>query len=113
MIVSVEWRNGFYHNLLSVNSSKTCYSLFNCKNASVNHDVNIKLNNSSIVKINSCVYLGIHIDDRLKWNIHVDSIYNGLVKYTSIFFKLRFILPSDVLKNMYFSLVHSRLLYGI
>ena len=80
---------------------------------SVNHDINIKLNNSSIVKINSCVYLGIHIDDRLKWNIHVDSIYNGLVKYTSIFFKLRFILPSDVLKNMYFSLVHSRLLYGI
>ena len=103
----------FLSNLLSVNSSKTCYSLFNCKKASVNHDINIKLNNSSIVKINSCVYLGIHIDDRLKWYIHVDSIYNGLGKYTSIFFKLGFILLSDVLKNMYFSIVHSRLLYGI
>jgi len=71
------------------------------------------LNNAPISRVTNCVYLGINIDEKLKWNIHINSVYNTLIKYTSIFYKLRFILPPCVLKNLYFALVHSRLLYGI
>jgi len=43
----------------------------------------------TVEKVNSCKYLGIIIDDGLKWNLHIENIYKQLMKYISIFYKLR------------------------
>ena len=34
-------------------------------------------------------YLGVVIEEDRKWTKHIDSVCNKLVKYTSIFYKLR------------------------
>jgi len=103
----------FSCNKLSVNIDKTCYTLFNYKKDVLTDNLNILLLGTPIVRVKDCKYLGIIIDERLKWDTHIDAIYNNLIKFTSIFAKLRVILPAGVLKKLYFALVHSRLLSGI
>ena len=58
-------------------------------------------------------HLGITIDCSLKWCDHISYIYNKLVKFTSIFYKIRSKLTPDVLRMIYFAFVHPLLLYGI
>ena len=53
------------------------------------------------------------IDSDLKWQDHIDYIYNKLIKFTSIFYKRRTKLPEEVLRMIYFAFVHSHLSYGI
>ena len=42
-----------------------------------------------ILRVNSCRYLGVIIDCELKWKEHIEYIYKELIKYNSIFYKLR------------------------
>ena len=53
------------------------------------------------------------IDEKLLWDEHVQYVINKLIKYSSIFYKLRTIVPLQVLKTLYFALVHPHLLYGV
>ena len=86
----------FSCNKLSVNIDKTCYTLFNYKKDVLTDNLNILLLGTPIVRVKDCKYLGIIIDERLKWDTHIDAIYNNLIKFTSIFAKLRVILPAGV-----------------
>jgi len=52
--------------------------------------------------------------NHLNWNEHIDYTYiKKLIKFTSIFYKLRNRLPSQLTKMLYFAFVHSQLSYGI
>jgi hypothetical protein len=103
----------FRCNKLSVNIGKTCFTVFNHKSAVANDQLHVMLYGSEIVQVKDCKYLGITIDDCLKWNVHIDALYKNLIKYTSIFYKLRSVLPANILKNLYYALVHSRIVLGI
>jgi len=46
-------------------------------------------------------------------NKHIDYVYNKLIKYVSIFYKIRTKLRSNILRMIYFAFVHSHLLYGV
>lgn len=102
--------NWFVANKLTVNVDKTCYMVFPRSNTS---DINLFLNGLLIKKVDNCRYLGVIIDDELSWREHIQSVYNKLIKYTSIFYKLRQMLPSKILRDVYFALVHSHLMYAI
>jgi len=54
----------------------------------------------------SVKYLGVWIDDKLNWKIHIDCIYSKLAKFIGIFYKFSHKLPLDCLKMLYFSFVH-------
>jgi len=47
------------------------------------------------------------------WKYHIEYIYNKLLKFVGIFYKLRNKLPSVILQAIYFAVVHPHLLYGI
>jgi len=49
------------------------------------------------------------IDSDLKWQDHTNYVYNKLIKFTSIFYKIRNKLPQEVLKMTYFAFVHTHL----
>ena len=102
----------FTANKLSVNVDKTCYSVFgpNCKKT-VTHT--LQINGQVIQNVKCCKYLGILIDNDLKWKDHIDYVYNKLIKFVSIFYKLRVKLSSSILRMIYFAFVHSHLLYGV
>ena len=104
----------FIANKLSLNADKTCYTAFvpKCKQQS-NISLDLYINNQKITKVTSCKYLGVLIDESLTWEAHIDHIYKKLLKFTSIFYKLRNILPKVCLKNLYFSFIHPHILYGV
>jgi len=45
------------------------------------YDFKIALNGVEIKRVKSCKYLGIIIDDELKFDVHIDYIYNKHIKY--------------------------------
>ena len=102
-----EW---FISNKLSLNLLKTCYMNFFVDSAAKN---NLDVNGQIIEKVGSCKYLGILFDSELKWTLHIESIYKKLIKYCSIFYKLRDKLPIRMLKDIYYAFVHTHILYGI
>ena len=77
------------------------------------NETGLTLNNQEIKKVSNCRYLGVVIDDELKWTDHIEHIYNKLLKYTSIFYKLRVQVPARILLNIYYAFVHPHLLYAI
>ena len=102
----------FTTNGLSLNLSKTCYSIFGTK-LKVTPEFKLYINGKEIQKTDCCKYLGILIDSDTKWQDHIDYVYNKLIKFVSIFYKIRTKLPPDILKMIYFAFIHSHLLYGI
>jgi len=68
----------------------------------------------NIVSIDiSIKYLGIYIDENLKWSIHINHINNTIKKIFYIFKSLRYILNCKLKKLTYIALVQSIISYGI
>jgi len=84
-----EW---FSVNRLSLNLDKTCYSVFGPSHMDVK-GYNLYTNGKIIQNVECCKYLGILIDSDLKWQDHINYLYNKLTKFTSIFYKIRTKLP--------------------
>jgi len=100
----------FVANYLYMNFDKTNVMVFpSAKQA----NISVKLNGTPITKVTNCRYLGLYIDSNLNWTYHIDYIYNKLLKFVGIFYKLRNKLPSVILRAIYFAFVHPHLLYGI
>jgi len=57
--------------------------------------------------------LGVIIDSELKWTHHIDYVYSKIVKFASIFYKLRGKLPSAILKQIYYAFIHPHILFGV
>ena len=100
----------FLANKLSLNTNKTCYMVFP---PDIAHSVHVELNGNDLLCVHNFKYLGVVIDDELKWTDHIMHVYKKLLKFTGIFYKLRDKLPPAVLKNMYYAFVHSHVLYAV
>ena len=68
----------------SLNLSKTCFMIFSPKPVSKQ---SLVVNAQLVELVSNCKYLGIIIDDQLKWVPHIDNIglYNKIIKFSSIF----------------------------
>ena len=58
-------------------------------------------------------YLGLILEENLTWKSHIKELNQKLVKYTGIFSKVRYCLPSTCRKTVYNAFIFSRLNYGI
>ena len=58
-------------------------------------------------------YLGVLIDQNLTWKYHIDSIVTKISKNVGLIAKLRHSVPRPILLNIYKSLVHPYLTYGL
>ena len=54
------------------------------------------------------VFLGVIIDDQLKWSTHIESVEQKLQRLIGILYKIRYKLPSWCLRNIYFAFVYPR-----
>jgi len=69
--------------------------------------------NVEIEEAHTCKYFGVYLDDQLNWKHHIDYIYEKLVKFTGIFYRLRSKISSEWLTNIYYYFAYAHLLYGI
>ena len=96
-------------NQLSLNTSKCSY-LFFTKNKK---KIRLTINNQKINQCDCVKYLGVYLDDRLSWCRHIDYIVTKTSSATRVLYKLRPYIPQSALLAVYYSLVHSHLVYGI
>ena len=76
---------------------------------SLNIRYDLSINSTKLIRVNSTKYLGVFIDEDLTWQNHIHYIINKLVKFRSIFYKLKSIVPSSIFRELYFALVHPTL----
>ncbi len=112
--------NWFKANRLWLNVKKTKYILFGPHNVNIRHnDGLIHLNGENFDQVSnssnekSFKFLGIHIDENLSWKYHIQKISKKISSANYIIKKVKNILPSNSLRNLYTSLVHSHIKYGL
>jgi hypothetical protein len=101
-------------NKLVLNTDKTCYLNFSILNRDKpNSILNISLHGKLIDNKQNTCYLGVLIDENLRWTNHLEALSNKLKKFYCVFHKLRQVLDLNVLRKIYFAIFQSVLQYGI
>ena len=100
-------------NKLSLNTQKTFFMVFHrARLKSVNCN-DLVIDNASITRVYSAKYLGIIIDVKFNWIVHITYIKNKISKAIGIMYKARQYLNKSSLVNLYYSYVYPYLTYCI
>ena len=110
----------FCANKLSLNASKTKYIVLRPKHKKCSFE-NLKLaiNGLPLNRIglncdeSSAKFLGIHIDEHLTWQHHVDHVNRKISRAMFAIRQVKRLFPIGILRNLYFALIQSHLSYGI
>lgn len=116
--------NWFTENKLTVNYTKTYCLTFGCYTDSVPQwrNITIHMGNcdgkncascKTIERTSSVKYLGITIDQHLRWSEHVDNLVRRLRYLTYAFKRLKAVLDIPTLKIIYTAIFLSNWRYGI
>ena len=100
-------------NKLSLNILKTKFMVFHHPNKKLPQNLEIKINNTPIERVQEFCFLGLTINENLTWKSHVNKIANKTSKYNGIINKLKRFLPQHILQTLYYSLIQSQLNYCI
>ena len=100
-------------NHLSLNIDKTNFMVFHAPQTKLVEPIIIRFSEKKI-KRESCVKsLGILSDTNLSWKYHVADRSKKLSRATGMFYKIRHLVPLEILKILYYSLFCSFISYGI
>ena len=99
-------------NKLLVNTSKTNFSIFVPSKNSLTSTGTISMGDE-LARAEEIKYLGVKIDEKLSWSSHVNKVKSEIIKFSSIFAKLRHSVPKQCLLTLYDSLVTSKIGYGL
>ena len=102
----------FRANKLSLNISKTNYILFS-NTEKQNKLPELKLADQVISKVACVKFLGVHIDEKLKWDTHINIVKKRISRSFYAINKAKHVLNRKHLTILYYSLVYSYLTYGI
>ncbi len=102
----------FRANKLSLNTNKTNYLLIS-PNRNYTNDYLVMVGDDKIEKKACCKFLGLMIDDQLRWTDHILYIHSKLSKSLYALNRSKNLVPCKYIKTMYESLFHSYISYGI
>ena len=88
-------------NKLSLNIDKTNYIIFHSPSVSIPSDVVIKIGKKHIKRVKFVKFLGLLVDEHLNWKYHLIELSKKLARACGMFFKIRNLLPFDVLLCLY------------
>ena len=101
------WLNA---NGLTINLKKTHYMVFHRARIKAK-DLNVEMQGNNIDCVTTTKYLGVIIDNKLKWTSHILYIKNKISKTIGLFYKMRQYLERKALINLYYTLVFPYLIY--
>jgi len=88
--------------------------LLSPSSSSVNpEEFNLKIDSYAINRVPNIKFLGVIIDEKLEWSPHIEELKANLRRLVGIFYKISPNTPYNIMKLLYFALVHSKLIYGI
>lgn len=79
----------------------------------VDDTVCVNIRGEPIEKVSYFVYLGLILDTHLSFGRHCEFVASRISSAIGAMYKLKNIIPSEALKNVYFSLIHSHLTYMV
>ena len=100
----------FKANKLTLNLNKSSFILFS---PNTNETMEIKLGDISIPQVQVTKFLGIWIDQDLKWSTHFQKINLKIQNNIILLNRLKNILTTHALKVIYYAQINSHLQYGI
>ena len=100
-------------NKLQINPKKSAFILIPPKLNNLNPEIKLSYGDSTITGLDSIKYLGVSLDKKLDFKIHIENMVSKFSNSIGILSKLRDVLPPSTLHLLYFSLVHPHLLYGL
>jgi hypothetical protein len=89
----------FMAKKLSLSNDKTCYSVFGNKSSYVD-DYVIKIDDTVLKSVKYTKYLGVLMDSELTWKEHIDRLHKKLLKFSGVLYRLRHMLPYEVLNDL-------------
>ena len=94
-------------NKLTLNVSKTEYMIIGSRHnlSKINMDPKIKIGGESISRVKTTKSLGMVIDDKLKWEDHIDSISRKVSSGIGAIKLIKSYVPKDCLNQIYNALV--------
>ena len=98
-------------NKLYLNIGKTKYMIFNIMDNPP--DLALAIGNSLIQRTNVKKFLGMYIDDKLRFGDHTHNICVKMRRSVGVMRRLSIFVPRSVLKQLYYSFIYSRFTYGI
>ena len=99
-------------NRLSLNPVKCKFMVFTNRSYDTSNTI-IRLANNPIERVSSFKYLGITIDDKLKYDDHIKVLCDRISRMCGISYKLKDHFNMSTAKNMYYACVYSVLVYCI
>ena len=99
-------------NGLALNLKKTNYMIFtNQRRINGIDSFDLKICNRSIERKSVARFLGVLIDEKLKWSHHISAIKSKMARYVGIFYKIKSQLPLTSRLNLFQAHVQSHLNY--
>jgi hypothetical protein len=102
----------FKVNSLTINIEKTHYIQFKARNTP-SYVININCNNDLITSVDNIKFLGMHLQDSINWNCHIEHILPKLSSACYIMRNIKQIMPLNTLKTVYYSYFNAILTYGL
>ena len=99
-------------NYLHINLKKSKYIHFRSNRQNTISNT-VYYDNFRLEQVPTIKFLGIIISETLVWNEHIKSVTRKLSKITGSLYKIRRCIPKAMLRNVYYALVNSQLMYGI
>jgi ribonuclease P/MRP protein subunit RPP40 len=107
----------FNMNRLSLNVKKTKYMVMASRqklSQLVLSDAgNVKIANVAIERVKEVSSLGIIIDDTLSWKAQIRNVCNKVARGNGMLSRVKGVIPSYLLRTLYFSFVYPVILYGV
>ena len=99
-------------NRLSLNLNKCNFMIFRKKsNISSPSNCQVRINTVPIKQVSHTKFLGVFLDNSLTWKFHIKEIEKKVSKSIGIISRLKFILPCNILRTLYCSLILPHLSY--
>ena len=98
-------------NKIKINAEKTKFIIF-----SYRHKVTIpelKLGESVLEQAVSAKFLGLLLDENLRFDLHIEHIARKVSKSSGILNKVKHHFPTNIMLNLYYSLIYPYLTYAI
>ena len=105
-----KWYNA---NKLKINPEKSVVVLVPPKLNLQAGKSDVTFNNNPIISLSSSKYFGGFMDDKLNFKSHIEHLVSKISRSIDILSKLRFHFNSSTLFLLYYSFVHSHLIFGI
>ena len=113
-LIMISLNTWFSANKMTLNTEKSTFTIFKSSRKKIPSLPNsIKFLDMEIKRTPTIKFLGLILDENLTWNPHINDLCSKLKSLFHIFYYIRDYISKKEIQTIYYSLIYSRIKYGI